>query len=157
MGDASPVSRRSTRHARRTHLDHSVGPLSMRFLCASPRKRLSCQLFQPGPSCDFSYCAWPCGSCLACFCAASFRTYPSRLFLLAYFFSFLVRRKFGLRDPHKIYRLAAFQNDFLMSAQRFFINSERRFRECSCHAGGGGERAGFKPSIKTQTVERLAS
>src|SRR5215469_10386067 len=109
MGDASPVSRRSTRHARRTHLDHSTGPLSMRILCASPRKRLSCQLFQPRPSCDFSYCAWPCGSCLACFCAASFRTYPSRLFLLAYFFSFLVRRKFGLRDPPKIYRLAAFQ------------------------------------------------
>jgi hypothetical protein len=73
---------------------------------------------------------------------------------LAYFFSFLVRRKFGLGDPPKIYRLAAFQNDFLMSAQRFFINSERRFRECSCHAGGGGERADFKPSIKTRTVEK---
>src|SRR5215472_11153685 len=122
MGDASPVSCRSKRHARRTQLDHSAGPLSMRFLCASPRKRLSCQLFQPGPSCDFSYCAWPCGFCLACFCAASFRTYLSRLFLLAYFFSFLVRRKFGLGDPPKIYRFAAFQNDFLMSAQRFFIN-----------------------------------
>ena len=40
-----------------------------------------------------------------------------------------------------------------MSAQRFFINSERHFRECSCHAGGVGERAGFKPSIKTRTVE----